>query len=54
MSKNSGFLYCKGIGCPRRERCVRYVESLSLPEGSWWWQYACGSDFNAVLTITSH
>lgn len=52
MAENSysrDFQYCKGVGCPLRERCVRYVEGLGLPEGNWWWQYDCGEDRNDFL-----
>ena len=43
------FCYCKGVGCPLRERCIRYVEGQSLPEGNWWWQYDCGEERNSFL-----
>ncbi len=53
---NVDFKYCTGVGCPLRERCVRYVEGLSLPEGDWWWQNECGEshdDFLPLKPVTS-
>ncbi len=49
--ENSDFMYCKAVGCPLRERCVRYVEGQSLPEGSWWWQNDCGEEHNSFLPL---
>lgn len=47
------FIYCKGIGCPLRDRCIHYTEGKELPDGDWHWQYDCGEehvDFLPVLT----
>ena len=49
---NKNFYYCKGVGCPLRERCARYVEGKTLPEGNWLWQYDCG-DIHAPRWIAS-
>ena len=50
--KNNNFCYCKGIGCPRREHCVRFVEGQSLPEGNWTWQCDCGGNFRDYLPVS--
>ena len=47
------FKYCHGIGCPLRERCVRYTEGLSLPEGNWWWMNDCGENHYQYLPVTN-
>lgn len=49
--ENNGFTYCKGIGCPLKERCIRYTEGSKLPEGNWWWKYDCGEDHHDYLPI---
>ncbi len=46
---NKNFYYCKGVGCPLRERCARYVEGKTLPEGNWLWQYDCGDEHRDFL-----
>lgn len=28
---NKDFVYCQGIGCTLKERCVRYIEGLQYP-----------------------
>lgn len=51
--KDKSFVYCKGIGCPLRDRCIHYTEGKELPDGDWHWQYDCGEehvDFLPVLT----
>lgn len=45
------FKYCYGVGCPLRERCVRYTEGKKLPEGNWWWQNDCGEDHRDFLPV---
>lgn len=51
MKQNKDFMYCKGIGCPLRERCVRYTEGSALPEGNWWWQNGCGENHEQYLPV---
>jgi hypothetical protein len=43
------FKYCKGIGCPIRERCVHYLEGLQLQEGDWTWMYDCGGEYQDFM-----
>ena len=50
---NSDFNYCKGIGCPLSERCIRYQEGLSLPAGDWKWMYDCGENHGDFLPVYS-
>lgn len=49
MDYSIEFAYCKGIGCPLRERCVHHTEGLSLPEGDWKWMCDCGEDHESYL-----
>lgn len=51
MNTNETFNYCKGIGCPLRERCLHYVEGQGLPEGDWEWQIDCGEDYDGFLPV---
>lgn len=48
---NCDFTYCQGIGCPLKERCVRYVEGLMLPDGNWWWQIDCGDSRRSFMPL---
>ena len=48
---DNNFKYCKGIGCPLRDRCIRYREGTTLPEGNWWWQYQCAGDHEGFLPV---
>lgn len=50
---SSDFKYCTGVGCPLRERCVRYIEGRSLPEGNWWWQNGCGENHDMFLPVSN-
>lgn len=50
---SSDFKYCIGVGCPLRERCVRYTEGRSLPEGNWWWQNGCGENHDMFLPVSN-
>ena len=50
---NKDFMYCKGIGCPLRERCVRYTEGSKLPEGNWWWMNDCGENHEQYLPVSN-
>lgn len=47
------FKYCYGVGCPLRERCIRYTEGKKLPEGNWWWQNDCGEEYRDFLPVAS-
>ena len=47
------FMYCKGIGCPLRECCVRYTEGNKLPEGNWWWMNDCGESHEQYLPVSN-
>ncbi len=42
MSHIHDFTYCTGKGCTLKSHCVRYLEGLRLPEGTWWWMESCG------------
>lgn len=35
------YTYCKGEGCSCCDKCWRYVQGKSLPEGNWWWMMNC-------------
>lgn len=48
---NKDFVYCQGIGCTLKERCIRYIEGLQLPKGNWWWQIDCGEDRSSFLPV---
>lgn len=50
MTKDD-YCYCKGVGCPLRDRCVPYVEGKRLPAGDWKWQHSCGEERNGFLPI---
>lgn len=52
MNISETFIYCKGIGCPLRDRCLHYTEGQSLPEGDWKWQNDCGEDHRDFLPVT--
>ncbi len=51
--ESKDFLYCYGVGCPLRERCIRYTEGQNLPEGNWLWQNDCGEDQHDFLPPAS-
>lgn len=46
------FRYCEGVGCPLRERCIRYIEGQKLPEGNWWWQLDCSDEHYDFLPVS--
>jgi hypothetical protein len=48
------FTYCKGDRCALKEHCVRYVDGLRLPEGSWWWMTDCGTEREGYIDTDSH
>lgn len=51
MDYSAEFAYCKGIGCSLCERCIRYKEGLTLPQGDWKWMYDCGEDHDSYLPV---
>lgn len=30
MIKNESYVFCEGVGCPLKEQCHRYVDSLGV------------------------